>query len=164
MTNEDDLIIRAATARFERRGEDQIVLRTAGETREVGNVVGAFPLSNPGRMVLLRDEHGEEIGILDDVNRLDPDSRTVIAERLERSYFMPGIDDVLALDLELGVETWEVMTDKGERTFMVRNPRTNVRHVGRRRLVIRDVDGNRYQIRDWTSLSPRARRLLEAHL
>lgn len=160
----DDFVIRAAHAAVTRNEAGRVIVTVNGRSHRIGQVAGAFPLSNPGRMVLLRDEEGEEIGILDDAAALDPASRNIVAEELERSYFMPAIQDVLALRLDLGVETWEVETDKGRRAFMVRNPRVNVRHVGRRRLVIRDVDGNRYEVRDWTRFSPRARRLLEAHL
>lgn len=157
-------MIRASDVRFERQGQDDIVLRTGSRTRRIGNVVTAFPLSSPNRMVQLRDEEGREIGILDDIRDLDKDSRRILQERLDRSYFMPRILDVEGMELDLGVETWKVVTDKGPRTFMVRNPRANVRKMGRQRLIIKDVDGNRYDLRNWTRLSPRAQRLIQGHL
>jgi len=126
--------------------------------------MAASPITDPGRMVSIRDENGDEIGILDDVQRLDPASQTIVREELERAYFMPRIIDILDIQEDLGVETWTVETDKGTRLFQVRNPRQNVRRITRRRLIIKDVDGNRYEIRNYTELPGPAERLLRAYL
>ena len=38
------------------------------------------------------------------------------------------------------------------------------RQIGRRRVIIRDVDGNRYEIQDWTALPPRSYKQFEEYL
>ena len=164
MTHDERFILKASDLRFGRAADDRVVLKIGDTMRAVGSVMAAFPLTDPYGMVALRDDNGDEIGILDDVRQLDPVSQKIIAEELERSYFMPKITDILDIEEELGVETWEVETDKGQRTFQVRNVRQNVRKLGRRRLVIKDVDGNRYEIRDWQGLPPVARRFLEEYI
>ncbi len=164
MTSAGALLTRASDVRFERDPEDQVRMRRGGETHTVGTVAMAFPLSNPKRMVVIRDENGGEVGILDDLRGLDADSQQVVREELEKSYFMPHIVDVERINEELDVVTWKVVTDRGARTFQVRSARNSIRKLGGRRLIIRDVDGNRFQIRDWFELSPRARRLVEEHL
>jgi len=158
------MLLDANDVRFERDSEDQVRMRRGGETHNVGTVAMAFPLSNPKRMVVVRDESGGEMGILDDLRGLDADSRGVIKEELEKSYFMPRIVDVERIEEELNVVTWRVATDRGPRTFLVRATRTSIRKLGGRRLIIRDVDGNRFLISDWLELPPRARRLVEEHL
>ena len=158
------LLLDAKDVRFERDPEDQVRMRRDGETRTVGTVAMAFPLSNPKRMVVVRDESGSEVGILDDLRQLDTDSRQVIREELEKSYFMPRIVDVERIEEELSVVTWRVATDHGPRTFQVRASRASIRKLGGRRVIIRDVDGNRFLISDWLELPPRARRLVEEHL
>ena len=95
---------------------------------------------------------------------LDEISRQIVVEELERTYFMPRITDVYDIHDDLGVVSWEVATDKGDRSFHVRNIRQNVRKMGRRRLVIRDVDGNRYEIRDWARPPAPPEKLLEPYL
>lgn len=158
------LLLDPETVRFERDPEDQVRMRRDGETRTVSTVSMAFPLSNPKRMVVVRDESGSEVAMLDDLRQLDADSRRVIKEELEKSYFMPQILDVERIEEELNVVTWKVLTDRGRRTFQVRAARTNIRKLAGRRLIIRDVDGNRFLIGDWFDLPPRARRLVEEHV
>lgn len=163
-TTEKSFVIPAQDAQF-RRGEDGTVLmRTDGEETPIATFVGAFPLTHPGGMIALRDLQGEEIGILDDVDGLDEESRRIVREGLERSYFMPRIIDIQDIHESLNVVEWKVETNKGPRDFEVRNVRKNIRRFGSRRLVIRDVDANRYEIRDWMKLPPYAQKLLEPYI
>lgn len=161
---DDAFVFDAAEVRIERDRDGRLILHREGQREPLGAVMAAFPLTRPGRMVSLRDLEGEEIGLLDDVARLDPESREVMTEELERAYFMPAIGDILDLREELGVVTWDVETDRGPRSFQVRRVRQNIRKMGRRRLVIKDVDGNRYEIRDWLRLPPHAQKLIQVYL
>ena len=163
--SDDDLgILRADTLKFTRDQDGRVFLHRHANTIAVGSVMSAFPLTSPIKMVSIRDEEGTEIGLIDDVRRLDPDSQRIIREELERSYFMPRITDVLDVREELNVVIWEVETNRGPRKFEVRHVRQNIRRMGRRRLVIKDVDGNRYEIRDWIKLPPLAQKLIQNYL
>lgn len=164
MTSDDEFLLSASQLRFERDAEGDALVVIDGRPRSLGNVMAAFPLSGRTRMVSLRDQEGQEIGILDDVAGLDETSRQIVTEELERTYFMPRIQDIFDIDEEHQVLTWEVETNRGPRTFQVRHVRQNVRKMGHRRLIIKDVDGNRYEIRDWQGLPPVARRFLEEYI
>ena len=164
MDDKDNFLLEASDVRFGRSGDGQVVVRLRGRFVVVGNLMAASPITDPQHMVSLRDEHGEELGILGDVAQLDPISQQIVAEELERSYFMPRITDILDIREDLGVVSWDVETSKGERSFHVRDIRQNVRKIGRRRLIIRDVDGNRYEIHDWGDLPAPAERLLQPYL
>lgn len=164
MSDEDRVAFQAADLRVERDEDGRLTLHLSDGAHPVGSVMSAFPLTRPGTMVSFRDEEGEEIGILDDVRQLDPASRQIMAHELERSYFMPAITDILDITEELGVVSWEVETNRGQRTFQVRHVRRNIRKMGRRRLVIKDVDGNRYEIGDWLKLPPLAQKLIQVYL
>ena len=164
MADDDSFLIKAADVHFGRSGDGEIVMRTGGRFVTVGNVMAASPITDPRRMVSVRDEQGEEVGILDDVTQLDPTSQRIILDELERVYFMPRIVDIIDICEDLGVVSWEVETDKGERSFQVRNIRQNVRKLDRRRIIIKDVDGNRYEVRDWAELPGTAERLLQPYL
>jgi len=157
-------MLQSGNVRFRRNAEGKVLLCVDGAEQVVAGVVSAFPLTHRHTMVSLRGADGEEIGILDDVGRLDEDSRRIIRQELDRSYFMPRITDIMDLSESMNVEEWKVQTDKGPHTFLVRGARRNVRRMGRRRLVIKDVDGNRYDIPDWMSLPPYAQKLLEPYM
>ncbi len=164
MDSQDEFLLQPSDVRFGRSGDGQIIMRRSGAFIVVGTLMAASPITDPRHMVSVRNEHGEEVGILSDVDALDEISRQIVVEELERTYFMPRITDVYDIHDDLGVVSWEVATDKGDRSFHVRNIRQNVRKMGRRRLVIRDVDGNRYEIRDWARLPAPAEKLLEPYL
>jgi hypothetical protein len=83
---------------------------------------------------------------------------------LERSYFMPRIIDIESADEELNVLSFDAVTDRGARKIEIRHPRRSFRTMPDNRVVIRDVDGNRYEIPDWTVLPAYARELIREHL
>ncbi|MBS3733779.1 MAG: DUF1854 domain-containing protein [Phycisphaerae bacterium] len=160
----DEFLIRAEAVRLRRSDDGGVVLIRDGREQSVGRITAAYPLTHPRRLVSLRDADGQEVGLLDNVKDLDADSRQIVRQELDRSYFMPRIMDVVDLREELNVVRWDVQTNKGPRTFLVRNVRRNVRRIGQRRFVIKDVDGNRYEIRDWITLPSAAQKLLEPYL
>jgi len=164
MSQIDSFVLEPKDIRFGRASDGHVLLHRGEDVLDVGSIMSAFPLTRPGQMVSIRDEEGEEIGILRDVAGLDARSRQVMEEELERAYFMPRICDIFDIQEELNVVTWEVETDRGPRHFEVRNVRQNVRRMGNRRFVIKDVDGNRYEIRDWADLPPAAQRIIWNHL
>lgn len=154
VTDIDNFLLDASTCTFTRQSEERILMESTESQGQVTVMLmlGAFPLSDPGRLILLRDPEGNEIGILDELGKLDPDSRRLVQEELEKTYFMPIIKEVNSIDHTLNLITWNVRTDRGHRVFEVRHARQNVRKIGRTRLIIKDVDGNRYEIPDWTRL------------
>ncbi len=154
----DDVRLR----RPERESSLRLVLN--GETRRVSRVANAFPLSASSPVVAFFDTEGEEIGIMRQPDALDQQSHRVLQEELEKSYFMPRIVQIIDIEEEMGVESWDVVTDKGERSFEVRDPRRNVRKISGRRVIIKDVDGNRYEVKDWTGLDRDSLQLLTKHL
>jgi hypothetical protein len=156
-------------------GTDQVKLRrpeagknlqlTINDRRyEIGRLASAFPLSWPLETVVFFDAEGEEIGVMKQVGALDQDSQRVLLEELDKAYFMPRIEAIVNLQENLGVERWLVLTDKGERTFEVRSPRRNVRSIGNSRVIIKDVDGNRYEVRNWRRLDRGSIAFLMRHL
>ena len=130
----------------------------------VDRAVPAFPLTKPHAFVTLFDEQGKEIGLIRRIRKLDESSRRTLEEEIEQSYFMPEILGIRDVREGVGIETWEVVTSKGERTFEVRTSRRDVRPVGRRRLLIKDVDGNRFDIPDWAKLDRPSQSLIEKYI
>ena len=47
---------------------------------------------------------------------------------------------------EYGTSYWDVQTDRGPREFVVQNVSENAQWLGDHRLLITDVDGNRFEI------------------
>jgi len=158
-----------------RPGTDEVTLRRPEEgkslelrinekTYRVSRVASAFPLSAALDTVAFFDEGGEEIGCMKDGDALDHESQDLLATELEKAYFMPRIRAILSMEEALGIETWTVVTNKGERQFEVDHPRHDVRHLPRGRVLVKDVDGNRYEIPSWRKLDRKSIGLLMRHL
>ena len=144
-----------------RRDDSGDTIATMNEEKIlIGHILSVFPISNKNHFISLRDEHGVEIGVVEQAHELDSESRRVLRDEVERSYFLPRITDVYGIEDHLNVFVFTVETDRGPRTFEVRNPRQNVRSVGNGRYIVKDVDGNRYDVPRLGNLGPRSQNLM----
>ena len=109
-------------------------------------VVRAAPLSYPDRYISFLDAKDEEICMVDDLEQLDQQIRSLIDEELDRRYLTATILQVDAVRNEYGTSYWDVETDRGQREFVVQNGSENAQWLGDHRLLIIDVDGNRFEI------------------
>lgn len=128
----------------------------------------AFPLSLGPEMLVFyrRPDDGaadEEIGIVRRLAELPPASQDLLAAEIERAYFVPAITEIVSVNEEFGIQTWRVVTDRGPRTFEI-TERSHLRMLEAFRVVIKDVDGNRYQIRDTRLLDRRSQQWLDLQM
>ena len=86
----------------------------------------------------------------------------VLTHELERLYFLPKIVRIRGVTEEYGVLRVEVDTDKGPRTFEVRT-REHIRFLPNGRILLRDLDGNRYEIPRLADLDGFSQMLAETH-
>ena len=110
------------------------------------------------------DREGDEIGIVESLDDLTPEQAALVRDELDRRYFTPLIERVESLKEEFGYSYWTVHTDAGHRRFTVQSGKNNVTMVGEGRLVIVDVDGNRFEVADYTRLDRSVLRTLEGLL
>jgi hypothetical protein len=166
----------AALATFELRILDPHhtrVFRTSGLTRltieeerswiRVG-VARAFPMSDPAHYIGFLDGAGKDIGLIIDPDQLDAESRKVVDEELDRRYFIPVVDRVIKAREEFGTVYWNVETDRGPKEYVVRNLRDNIQELSSSRVIITDVDGNRFEFRDVNKLDGRSQAIIIRNL
>ncbi|MCW3099512.1 MAG: hypothetical protein JWL77_5130 [Chthonomonadaceae bacterium] len=115
-------------------------------------VARAFPLSDPDHYLGFLDGAGKDIGMLHDPALLDPASRQVVDEELAKRYFVPVIERVFSVKEEFGTVYWKVETDRGEKEIIVRNLRDNIQELSATRVIITDIDGNRFEFADLTKM------------
>jgi hypothetical protein len=120
-----------------------------------------FPFSDRRRYVALFDGLKGEVGVVHDPSELDESSREILAEMLERRYFVPVIERIKSIREEYGVVYWSVETDHGPRDFVCRGLRDSLVELSDGRLIVSDVDGNRFAIPDYTNLSRAAQAILD---
>ena len=99
--------------------------------------------------------------MLTDLSCLDPESRRVAEEELERRYLVPKITRVIAATANLGNRYWHVATDHGERRFLMKDPAANTVWITDDHLLICDTLGNRYEISALTALDSRSQIMID---
>jgi hypothetical protein len=104
-----------------------------------------LPLSNPEQFWALRDGNDVEIGVLLDLSGLDIASRDVVRGEVANQYFLPKVISVQKVRDEYGVAVWDVITDAGARRYTVRNLRDSSVALSATRVLMTDVDGNRFE-------------------
>lgn len=123
----------------------------------------AFPWSEPGRFVSLRDAADREFALVADPAHLDPGSRRALEAALAAAGFVFVVTAVHEIEEEVEIRTWRVVTRQGARTFQTRLddwPRA----LPGGGLLIRDVAGDLYRIEDLAQLDERSRDLLWAYV
>ena len=123
--------------------------------------VQASPVSFPDKYIGLLDVKNEEVAFIEDLKDLDEISRQVIQEELARRYLKAKIMRVNSIQMEYGVTYWEAETDRGRREFVTRG-HENTYWVTDTRLLLTDVDGNRFEIIDYLKLDDNSIKLIES--
>ena len=121
----------------------------------------AFPLSSPTGHISVQDAKGKEVGILKSLDGIDPESRKVIDEELDRRYFSPQISRIDSLKLDASMWLFKVQTQRGPAEFYVRNWRDSAYEIGGGRWQIHSVEGLRYEILNLEELDEHSKQFLD---
>ena len=105
-----------------------------------------------------------EIGIIEDLDAMTKETQEILRRQLRLSYFTPVIEKIYSIKDEYGFAYFHVMTDKGECKFAINMGSNAFSKLSDTRLIISDVDENRFEIRDVDKLSHKERRMLDLFL
>ncbi len=128
------------------------------------SVLRAFPLSEPSSFLSVRDGANEEVGMIVDPAGLSDENRKLVDEDLARRYFVPAVQRILSAKEHFGTVDWEIETDRGVCRLTTRNLGENVQRPAPGRIILSDVDGNRYDIRNIVELDLNSQQLLFRHM
>ncbi len=120
----------------------------------------AFPISDPDHYYGLLDGEGKDIGVIPNPAMLDAESRAAAESEMEKRYFVPVVRKVLDIRDDYGALIWDVETDRGHKRFVVRSMRDNTAELPNHRLLLTDVDGNRFEIADLRALDAKTQEVL----
>lgn len=108
----------------------------------------AFPVTRPNEYIGFLDGRGKDVGMLVDPSTLDAESRSALDADLERRYFVPVVQRVLKSTQEFGTVYWTLETDRGTRDVVIRQLRDNLHELSPTRVIVSDIDGNRFEFPD----------------
>jgi hypothetical protein len=136
------------------------------EYSEVIPIMG-FPLTNSeGYVSIFEIKDGKkekEIGIIEEIKKLDSKSKKLLKEELNKSYFMPKIIKINSMKENHGVMKFDVETNKGRRIFETRY-KEDIRKLPKGGVFIKDADGNRYEVEDYNKLDKKSASLIDTEV
>ncbi len=142
----------------------KLVLTTADGTVVEGVVpIRAFPIQSPDVGISLVHTDGHEVAWIDGLAALPEPAQSLIREELQSREFMP---DILSIDSVTSYSTpctWQVTTDRGTTSFVLRGDE-DIRRVGPTILLVTDTHGIQFLIRDAATLNKESRKILDRFL
>lgn len=152
------------TFSLRRSASGKLVLTTDdGREHEGVVVVRAFPIAAPDEGLALVNAEGRELVWFERLADLSPELRRLVEEELAGREFMPEISRLQRVSSFATPSTWDVETDRGD-TSLVLAGEEDIRRLGRDALLIEDIHGIHYLIRDLGKLDRTSRKLLDRFL
>lgn len=156
-------LLTGENARFQRTPGGFLSLEAGGKNYARVGVYLTFPLTEPEEFISIRetDEKAKEIGLIERLADFPEDQREMLREQIRLRYFMPVITKILDVKDEYGYAYWNVATTFGACRFTTQMSGDAVVHLGESRLLVTDIDGNRYEIPDFYRLGVMERKKLD---
>ena len=143
-----------------------ISLTFKGKTWERVQVIRLFPFTKPNEFISIRtvEERSKEIGVIQKMSDVSKETQQMINEQLNLHYFTPIIEKIIDIKDEYGYAYFHVLTDRGECRFTINMGSNAVARLSESRLLIEDLNENRFEIPDVFKLSQKEQRKLDLFL
>jgi hypothetical protein len=125
--------------------------------------VRAFPIAAPDESIALVNAHGHELAWIDRLSDLPDELRALVEAELASREFMPEINSIQSVSSFATPSTWQVTTDRGE-TRLILKGEEDIRRLAADGLLIADIHGIHFLIRDRFALDPVSRKILDRFL
>lgn len=135
-----------------------------GARHENVQPVRAFPLAAPGEGIALLSAEGKELVWIERLSDLPDAERALVEEEFARREFMPAIERIVSVSGYATPSSWQVETDRGATTLVLKSEDDIRRLKGPGALLIADADGIHYLIRDREQLDAQSRKILKRFL
>jgi ABC-type glutathione transport system ATPase component len=119
----------------------------------------AFPLTRADGFVCLVDARGRELACIERLSELDAASAQALDRALSRSEFLPRIERIERVIQDSTRSEWHVITDRGERRFVIEQE-DHIRRLEDGRHLVTDADGMRYLVPAPETMDVKSRRWL----
>lgn len=123
-----------------------------------------FPQELLWEFISVLDDDQHEIGIIRDLSSFGADTHGLLKTELERRYYAPTVQKILGVKERYGFSYWKVETENGALEFTVKDTFRSILHAVDGRLIILDVNGNRFQIPNVSALDKKSYKKIELYL
>jgi hypothetical protein len=156
--------IEPGKARFYVLDDDFLGLEYDGADKKRVNLHRALPVHNPDEYICVLDTEGKEIGIIRTLTGFSSEQADLINLELNRRYYSPSISRIISAKEKMGYVYFELETTAGRRSIAVKDISRSIRRLDDKRILILDVDGNRYLIQDSLALDRASLKCIESYL
>ena len=122
--------------------------------------VRAYPVTAPERGVGIMDAEGHELAWFDRLDQVQQPLQAALREAIAEREFLPEIQRLKSVSSLVTPSVWTVQTDRGEARFLLKGEE-DIRRLTGKTLIVSDVDGVQYLIRDAQGLDKHSRKLLD---
>lgn len=148
----------------EKYGFLSMTLKTDKEEKTYDRVFlhRAFPFEMPWQYISVLDTDGAEIGIIYDLKVFEKTSLELLKTELDRKYYEPKIESIISQKERYGFSYWQVvLCDKRKVKFTMQDTFRNIIRAGEDKMILSDVDGNRFVIESIAKLDKKSRKKIE---
>ena len=134
------------------------------EREERVQVLRAFPFELEWEFLSVLNESEEELGLIRNLDDFEGEARELLKAEIERRYYSPILTKILKVKEKYGFSYWKAESQEGEVEFTLRDAHRNILRAEGNRVILLDVNGNRFQIPDVTALDRRSYQKIELYL
>ena len=153
-----------ADCRFYRNPNGFLGLELRGEDYRRVQLSRALPFTAPGMYLCVADMEGKEIAVLEDLAGFDEASRELLQAELGIRYFYPEVTQIKSVKEKMGAYYFNLFVGDHEKTIAVKDISKNLKQLGEGRIILTDVDGNRFLIPNVYGIQKKSLRMLEPYL
>ena len=123
-----------------------------------------FPFELEWEFISVMDSEQQEIGIVKSVEQFDDAQKKLLVDELRRRYYSPVIDKIISVKERYGFSYWKVHTADGDVSFTLHDTYRSIIHAGETRIIMLDVNGNRFEIPDTSLLDRKSYKKIDLYL
>ncbi|MFK7696596.1 DUF1854 domain-containing protein [Paenibacillus sp. HJGM_3] len=153
-------LLEPADLRFRRSDGGVLTLEYKEERHPEVLLYRTYPLSRHEQYLSVRSGKGEEIGVLERLSDLDPESQAEARKELKLRYLVPSVTSIVRIKQYPGMWVWDLQTTLGPIKMSMRNLHEHIQAIGSDRLLLSDIDGNRCEIFSIEALDANSRKIL----
>jgi len=124
----------------------------------------AFPFDDPGEYISVQNYDKKEVGLIKSTSEFDAETEKMLLRELDIKYYAPKILKIHSVKERFGFSYWTVTTDNGDMQFTLQDTYRSMMKVSVTRIIISDIDGNRYEIPNVEALDHKSYRKIELYL
>ena len=154
----------AADCRFYRNANGFLGLELRGEDHKRVQLSRALPFSAPEQYICVADMDNKEVAVLESLEAFDPWQKELLEAELGIRYFYPIVTQVKSIKEKMGSYYLDLAIGEYKKTIAIKDISKNLKQLGGGRIVLTDVDGNRFMIPDVYQIQKKSLQALEPYL